>query len=197
MDCQSIDIDLALEQLGGSMKLYKTVVKGFNVRYSHVDQTIEQHLNRADLDEARRIAHSIKGLCGNLGALKLREKALDLEQAIKEESEDISKCLQAFSEELVCVNRDIRNILRSRYGISVDSNDGSLSGDLSTEGIYDALLRVLPTYHYSEIQSAVAILQEKDIPAAHKEILNEVYNLIDDFEYEKALEVLRKVFNNG
>lgn len=113
---QYIDIEMALEQLEGSDRLYKTVVRGFYERYSQVDQQIEALLKEKDIEGARRIAHNLKGLSGNLGSLALKEKALDLEMSIRDGREDRETCLRNFSQTLAAVIDEASIILKERYG---------------------------------------------------------------------------------
>ena len=197
MGYRSIDINLALEQLGGSGKLYKTVVKGFNDRYSDVDRTIGKHLDAGDIEEARRVAHSMKGLCGNLGASKLRERALNLELAIKENRPNVRAYLHGFSEELVKVNEDVKKILMIRYGIIDEGTKEPEDMSTKVEQICDRLLRALETYRYSEIKEAVDNLVKMELAKEQREALKEVFRLIDLFEYDEALALLRKVCMNG
>jgi len=79
-----IDLKLALLNLGGSAKLYRTLITGFFEKYSHIDNEIYELLIQRKLDDARRMAHSIKGLSGNIGVEELRRVALDLELDIKQ-----------------------------------------------------------------------------------------------------------------
>ena len=114
MAYETINLDLALEQLGGSIKLYGTVVKGFWEKYSHVDQMIQDLIDQGSMEEARRLAHSIKGLCGNLGATKLRERALELEMAIRDNLDTVTP-MKAFAQSLSLTKQDIKAILEAYY----------------------------------------------------------------------------------
>ncbi len=113
---QYIDIEMALDHLGGSDRLYKKVVSGFHDRYSKADQQIETLLNEEDFEGARILAHSLKGLSGNLGSLGLKEKALDLEMSIRDGRPDREVCLRNFSQTLAAVIDETEIILRERYG---------------------------------------------------------------------------------
>ena len=81
---QHLNIELALENLGGSVRLYKIILDGFNERYGALDQDIRMLSSAHKYEEAERMAHTIKGLSGNLGALKLKDYAYALELIYKE-----------------------------------------------------------------------------------------------------------------
>ncbi len=116
MMSQYIDVEMALDHLGGSDRLYKSVVSGFHDRYSKADQQIETLLKEEDIEGARRLAHSLKGLSGNLGSLRLKKKALDLEMSIRDGRPDREACLRNFSQTLAEVIDEAEIILRERYG---------------------------------------------------------------------------------
>lgn len=80
----NINIKNALLNLGGSVKLYKTLVQGFKEKYTYIDDDIKIKLLNKEMEEARRLAHSIKGLAGNLGATDLQEKSKILELIVKD-----------------------------------------------------------------------------------------------------------------
>ena len=83
----------AIEQLGGSIRLFRKLAEGFILNYHQVDESImEQYDN--NLSEARRLAHSMKGLSGNLGAGSLLDRAKDLELSLKQVLENSDNYLK-------------------------------------------------------------------------------------------------------
>ena len=189
----TIDIELALDQLGGSDKLYKTVVTGFYERYKEVNRTIENHMKNGEVEEARRLAHSIKGLCGNLGAMKLKEKAMDLEMAIKTNVSNQQGYLHAFAEELASVVEDVTMILENRYGSDDVGAMHQLTGSNPFVSACRSLLTALRTYRYSEVKVAKENLTNGQIPENFQEDISAVVDLIESFEYDMAIERLGKV----
>ena len=67
-----LDIAAALALMGGNKKLYAKVLGGFLDTYG----TFQVDLDHPD---ARRTLHTLKGLCGNLGAKRLQAMAAELE----------------------------------------------------------------------------------------------------------------------
>lgn len=189
----TIDIELALSQLGGSDKLYKTIVTGFYERYREVNRTIEKHMKNGEVEEARRLAHSIKGLCGNLGAMKLKEKAMDLEMAIKSNASNQQGYLRAFAEELADVVEDVTMILEDRYGSDELEALQHMTGSNPFISACRSLLKALATYRYSEVKVAKENLLNRRIPEDLQEDISAVMNLIESFDYDMAIERLGKV----
>ncbi|CAG0995333.1 osomolarity two-component system, sensor histidine kinase NIK1 [Methylophilaceae bacterium] len=87
MHIDGLDVAQALQRVAGNRKLYRQLLQQFATVYeSHTDEIRKALLNGQRLD-AQRIAHSIKGLAGNIGATELATRAGDLERIISEGGE--------------------------------------------------------------------------------------------------------------
>ncbi len=115
-----LDTHSALALMGGKVNLYRQVLTSFITHYTDL---------RIDLDDAdtKRTLHTLKGLCGNLGAPVLREIAARLHR------EGDASLIPLFEEELAAVLKAIRQFL--------DSPEGDVAGTGSRES--EALARDL------------------------------------------------------
>ena len=85
-----IDIPSALERLCGNRDLLNELLIDFGRDYQDVGQRILDALELNDYENAQKITHSVKGISGNLSALKLHETSVALEKAIKNKQHDES-----------------------------------------------------------------------------------------------------------
>ena len=80
-----IDPGEALSRVGGNVNLYKRLLGSF------VNGTLYQDLlsaiERGELEEATRHAHSIKGVSANLSLPKVRAVSVELEQQLKDNTD--------------------------------------------------------------------------------------------------------------
>jgi CheY-like chemotaxis protein/HPt (histidine-containing phosphotransfer) domain-containing protein len=97
-----LDVSGALDNLGGDRNLYLWILHTFIESESNAALVIEAELHSGDAALAARHAHSIKGNAGAMGAMKLQELALSLEQSIIQggSPESIQSSLELFSSEL-------------------------------------------------------------------------------------------------
>ncbi|MEI7850175.1 MAG: Hpt domain-containing protein, partial [Chloroflexota bacterium] len=83
----SIDMVSALARLGDNRVLYRRMLLMFHEDHKQDVPAIRAALQSNDREFARRLAHTLKGLAGSIGADELREVSKDLEKAIAEENE--------------------------------------------------------------------------------------------------------------
>ncbi|MES9904287.1 MAG: response regulator, partial [Sedimenticola sp.] len=96
-----IDIDQGLQRIGGNRKLFQKLLRDFLGNHGDSVRELEDALAAERNDEARRMAHTIKGVAGTLGAERLYLKAADLERAIATAEEiprKMDEFVAAFSE---------------------------------------------------------------------------------------------------
>lgn len=199
MSYQWIDTVVALEQLGGSDKLYKSVLLGFYDRYRHVDQSIRSMLEHKEYEEARRTAHSIKGLSGNLGTSDLREKAFKLEVAIRDQSENIELCMEGFSRSLNEVVKEIVVLCKEYYQMSLipEVAEEQHKNKSQFKEACQQLSLALESHRYSEVQKARKAIETVPVPEEAVESMTVVFQAIEDFDYDLANEALRKLMTIG
>ena len=77
-----VDVQDALKRIGGSMDLYKRLLKQFTGG-DHISP-LEEALSVGAMDEASRLIHTLKGVAANLSLKKLSSSASELEHKIKD-----------------------------------------------------------------------------------------------------------------
>ncbi len=71
----------ALKRLGGNARLYRKLLVQFVEFYKDMGSSYRKVVENGELDEATRIAHTLKGLAASIGADQLAESAKSLELA--------------------------------------------------------------------------------------------------------------------
>ncbi len=96
-----IDIEKGIARVGGNRRLYRDLLIKFRTGYADAATQIGERMENGALDEARRLAHSIKSVAGNLGAEDLSGAAGDLESAVFQDGADASpRAIDVFAREL-------------------------------------------------------------------------------------------------
>jgi len=77
-----IERSRGLRFVGENERLYQVILRRFAATHASVIEELRDLLARGDRAEARRIAHTMTGLAGTIGARPLAEKAGDLERLL-------------------------------------------------------------------------------------------------------------------
>jgi len=85
-DIDGLDISNGLRRVLGKKPLYLSMLKKFVAGEKFATANILRELENNNWDAAMRLAHTLKGVSGNIGATVLQRLAESLEQAIKEKS---------------------------------------------------------------------------------------------------------------
>ncbi|MBF0158278.1 MAG: response regulator [Magnetococcales bacterium] len=83
-----LDMAAALQRLNGNQRLLRSLLLEFARDFSDADQNMTSLLQgrrQDDLQTAERLAHSVKGMAGNISAQGLFQAALALERAIRDQ----------------------------------------------------------------------------------------------------------------
>lgn len=87
----------AIHNMGGIEAIYFKHLNKFKKNYVDTPAQIQASLDQDDYEEARRLAHSVKGLSGTLGMSALQDAAYVLEMKIAERAPDASSALESFT----------------------------------------------------------------------------------------------------
>lgn len=93
----------AIKNLGGLEKAYYKHVTKFQKNYCKSADEIQEFLENGNQEEAKRLAHSVKGLAGTLGMSSLHQAATILDRNISEESMQTNASLEQYRKELKAV----------------------------------------------------------------------------------------------
>lgn len=86
-DVEGIDTTDGLQRIGGNIRLYRALLKQFTEEHAVVE--LQGALARQDYATAARLAHTVKGMAGNIGAKALSELAERLEHCIQSQDADV------------------------------------------------------------------------------------------------------------
>jgi HPt (histidine-containing phosphotransfer) domain-containing protein len=90
-----IDIASGLKRVGGNQELFLKLLSEFRLKHSQTVDKIRQALAEGDSNLAERLAHTIKGVSGNMGANDLPVAAHAVEMGIKKgKTSDIEGTLE-------------------------------------------------------------------------------------------------------
>ncbi len=90
-----VNTDEAMECVGGNVALYRKILTLFRDKQADAAERIGAAWRSGDRETAARLAHTLRGLAGNIGAGDLVSKTRELELAFRNRQDDLTEtCLQ-------------------------------------------------------------------------------------------------------
>jgi PAS domain S-box-containing protein len=104
----NLNINVALDRMAGDERLLLKLLKRFAQTQLDFTSRLHKALDNGNIDEATREVHSLKGLCGNIGAVNLFTQLQTLEkQLMHREEKPTDTLIQTIDAEIVILIGDI------------------------------------------------------------------------------------------
>lgn len=78
-----IDFAAGMNRIGGNKAKYKEILEKFIANHQNDSTKLAGYINERYWEEVKTLTHTIKGVAANIGANKLKEAAVTLEEAVK------------------------------------------------------------------------------------------------------------------
>ena len=164
----------------------------FAAKYADADVQISSALQSGDGNAAERIAHTVKGVAGNIGVKEVRFAAERLEKAIRESHEAVPSLLQDFTSIL---RPQIHSIERALGDSSMSTSESAAKKEFDSvaASINVARLRVLLEASDGDAEETFRTLQRGFSGHIEKVRLDALGADIDDFDFSGALQKLDEI----
>jgi PAS domain S-box-containing protein len=196
-DLPGISVKSGLTKVGGNRKLYRKLLSKFRRNHADVAVAIKNALDKDDTETATRLAHTVKGMAGNIGAQDLHLAAANLEAAFRQtQRENIPELLDAFSEALGRVANSIAEFeLRDPDGAGAVLSAQTIPKSVDRDRVL-SLLSELREFLEDDDTRAVRTLEalREALPAGMAEYeLAHLEKHIGEYAFEEALETLAQL----
>ncbi|MCA9776690.1 MAG: transporter substrate-binding domain-containing protein [Candidatus Eremiobacteraeota bacterium] len=175
-----VDARRGLARLQGNARLFRRVLLKFRRHQGDAGERLRATLEAGDMEEARRLTHSLKGVVGSISAPALLKTVQDLDKAL-ERKEEFGTLLDDFCEKLQVV----------LVGLEQLEEEVVEKSELDPEQVR-TLLDQLEARLADDDTSAVGLLADIR-PHYNDEQVGELEEAIGDYEFDKALNLLKKL----
>jgi HPt (histidine-containing phosphotransfer) domain-containing protein len=190
---EGIDIEEGLRRVGGNRKLYRKLLLDFYQDHGEDVKAIREALENSDVDKAHRIAHTIKGVSGSIGAENLYKAAEKLDAALNKGQQDTYYDLLSGLEDALAPVVQGLEVL-SALGEKEDTGPVD-AGPVDVEAVAALLekLQSLLEEMDPEAENEMAALKAQLGAQAHQELVKKLSKQVGEFEFEEALQTLNKL----
>ena len=192
-EIQGIDVLDGLIRIGGSpkayLKLLRTFVNNNEAFKSHLVNAMENN----DWEKAVRMAHTLKGVSGNIGAMALSASCLGLETQLRKENRDMLSIDECLENTQTVLQQIITDVTRALAEIKPPEPPKIQKAD--TNALRGVIGKLQTAFTECDTQSSEILTELEGMVSDPDLVLTvaEIRKWIDGFEYEKALELLENI----
>ena len=198
LELPGIEVDVALSRIRGNVKLYKTLIFKFHDQYSNAIQEIQDALEGGDTILAIRLAHTLKGVAGSIGATGLYTLFETLEARIKGDTTEVEALFtQPLMEEFQRVLKGIERIQASEESKKSSESSGVVPEELDV--VFQTLEQLKPLLKKRQPRECVFILdrlEKMTLPPELNQPVNKVVKLARSYRYKEAESILNSLIKN-
>jgi PAS domain S-box-containing protein len=189
-----INIKTGLSRVGGNKKLYQDLLIKFHRDFQDNTEQISKALDEKDKELAQRLAHTVKGVAGNIGAEDVQMAAEVVETNIKnEEIKGLKKPIQKLKEKLDITLVGLKDIVNAAIK-EVTKGELKTEGDLTTlKGFLDELSPLLKKRKPKPCKEVMDKMNQFSWPDEYSVLLKNLNKHIAKYKFKDAGTTLKKL----
>ena len=184
-----LDAELGMRRVRGKTSLYLSMLRKYIANQENTTTELRVALDAGDLATAERIAHSAKGVSGNIGASELQDMAGNIEKLIRDGAERnvIETAIIPFSDAQSAM------IAALKAAVPPEESRTAISGTLDIAKATQVLGSVRSLLVENEYIVNDVVEENFDLLslALGSEAFGKVDQAIKQFDFEKALDLLQ------
>ena len=189
-----------LNRVAGNRRLYRDLLAQFAAKQCDAATQVSTALESSDVKLAERIAHTVKGVAGNLGIVEVQSVAQQLEKALRDGDGTVSTLLVEFGNVMSLQIRAIEEALReSVAGRPATPQTLPFDGEAAAAAI--AHLRRLLEASDGDAEESFRSLRDAVASVIEKPYLDGLSASITDFDFDASLvkldDIAKRCARNG
>jgi len=194
-DLPGIDVQNGVLRIGGSVRRYKEMLAKFVENQSNVDEKIQQAIDSGNNETSLRLAHTLKGVSANVGAIDLHALAKRVESCLEDKN---ASQINTALKELTILLRHTFQVIRS----VIDATDHPIQTENVEIDPNDLAQRIKKIQQClvdwdMDAQSVLDDICQFVSGSAYADSFDHVSRYVKDYDYEKALAELNKIIQDN
>ena len=191
---RNFDAAAGLYHANSNKNIYMRILHGFVRDYSGNNFELRKLIETAKFEEATRITHTIKGLCGTIGSSHVQSLGAKVEATLSQKQQNFEEynVFEAALHDLIEDLNVVLNDLDTEQTQSVQKKEDPQALEKLKKAIADlkgALDSCSSTQCKRILDTLEGIAFEKDVDA----LLQKIVNQVDDYEFSEAAETLAEL----
>jgi signal transduction histidine kinase/DNA-binding response OmpR family regulator/HPt (histidine-containing phosphotransfer) domain-containing protein len=187
-----LDVAGALARVGGRVGSYRKLLERFFRSHGRDLAVLREALGRGEMEAARRLAHTLKGVAGTIGATGLHKACLEVENALRSDPAGLEPRLGAAEGEMRAVLATLGKLV-SATGPTEGGPEGPADRAMPDDSALAPLLARLRsqlTENEGRALRTCAELKELLQGTAAAAAFGLIESALDEYDYDRALALL-------
>ncbi|MBF0194436.1 MAG: response regulator [Magnetococcales bacterium] len=190
-----IDTQSGMSRIGGKLDRYLVILSKFLLNQRESDKAIKTALLKNDFHTAKRIAHTLKGVSGTIGATNLQQKAQAFESAIGRDADQdyLNGLLEVVSKELNNICDVLEVALKKEQAEAIKQDDPQETDE--TVEIRNTIFREIALQVASfdaEAEDTITKLRSSHIPKNMVSWIDKLEKQVAQYDFGKAAETIKE-----
>ncbi len=189
----NLNVEVGLKRVLGKQNFYISMLRKFVSNQGGTAYEIEKSLNEKDFETAKRLAHTLKGVAGSIGAEQLQSKASELEQAISpdQDQEDVINKLSETRAKLEELITDLIVVLPKEEEENIPNGPTSTLEELLL--VLENLKPVVETRKPKKCAEVMDTYKKLIWPEELQKNAAVLEQLVTKYKFKEAIEVLEQL----
>jgi CheY-like chemotaxis protein len=190
-DLPGFDMKAALKGTGGNAELLRQILLNFLHDHEGDARALRKALNEHDMELAQRIAHTLKGLAGAIGAHELRPAAIAMDAAIRSRTSDsYLRLLDRLENNLTLVTHSLKWL--AQQPVQAAPSGGAASGSATPQQLIERIESLVRDRDPDAEEVAVALQQLVGASLLRAHAL-ELVSQLGVFDFDAARQTLNQL----
>ncbi len=188
-----IDLNTALSRVNYDTGLYQKMLRNFLEKFGKADQLIEHYLLAGQWEAAHQLAHSLKGVSGNIGADGIFQSARDLCSALKtRKKEELRPSLDALLRQFPIVMTALKGLSLVKQPPRLSTDQVEAVDPATAVALLHDLLDLLEKRN-ARAMSALQALKEIHLDSRFNGRLDLLDKAIYNLDYKESIAIVSQL----
>ena len=191
-DVRNLDARAGLYHANSNRTLYLKIMQGFVADYGGNSFELRKLIERAKYEDATRITHTIKGLCGTIGSAHVQELAAKVESSLAQKNPDFAE-YNTFEKALQELIGDLSVALKgiaSEQSTHIEKKDDPQANEKLKMALVD-LHAAVDSCSSTQCKRIIDGLERIVFAKNQEELINRLKDQVDDYDFGAAEATLK------
>lgn len=191
---KDFDAESGLYHVNNNRNMFLKILQGFVRDYGGNSFNLRALIEQFHYEEATRIVHTIKGLCGTIGSNNVQKLAADLEAELEQKQCDFS-VYNKFEERLRALIGDLQIVLSdivSEQNTPVQKTQDPEAGKKLADAIKE-LKEAVDTCSSTRCKRILDSIENIAFEPNQEVLLHKLKELLEDYDFSEASEILESL----